>query len=314
MAAIGILQALLRIDLTEYMVVPGLVAKSDALEFETRGAAIRVASTTTHYIEMSAFLAAVQPFAVHLALFSETKRQKRLSFVAALVIAAGIAVTVSRTGIVALALMLIVLFPVWAWRTRFNIAVVLVGAVGAFGLLVPSLFRTLTRLFDDPGGNSSIQARTERYTLAWNYFAEHPLLGRGTGTWIAPQYQIMDNQWIETALSGGIIGALTLLGLMVTGIVLATKAMRRATTPVHRHLAACLIATQVMAIAVAGTFDSLAFSTYTAILALTVGLCGTVWRLTHPARAVRTSTTRWFLGRDKWSSVPAPRQLASPRV
>ena len=31
------------------------------------------------------------------------------------------------------------------------------------------------------------------------------------------------------------------------------------------------------------------------VLALTVGLCGTVWRLTHPARKVRTSTTRWFL-------------------
>jgi hypothetical protein len=31
------------------------------------------------------------------------------------------------------------------------------------------------------------------------------------------------------------------------------------------------------------------------ILALTCGMCGTVWRLTHPARKVRTSTTRWFL-------------------
>jgi hypothetical protein len=35
--------------------------------------------------------------------------------------------------------------------------------------------------------------------------------------------------------------------------------------------------------------------TYATILALTLGMCGTVWRLTHPARRVRTSTTRWFL-------------------
>jgi polysaccharide biosynthesis protein PslJ len=47
---------------------------------------------------------------------------------------------------------------------------------------------------------------------------------------------------------------------------------------------------------VAGTFDSLSFSTYTVVVALTLGFCGTVWRLTHPARTVRTSTTRWFLG------------------
>jgi hypothetical protein len=74
--------------------------------------------------------------------------------------------------------------------------------------------------------------------------------------------------------------------------------------PADKHLCACLIATQVMAIAVCGTFDSLAFSTFTAMLALCMGLCGTVWRLTHPARTVRTSTTRWFLGRDGWAQVP----------
>jgi hypothetical protein len=37
------------------------------------------------------------------------------------------------------------------------------------------------------------------------------------------------------------------------------------------------------------------YSTYVMTLALMCGLCGTVWRLTHPARTVRTSTTRWFL-------------------
>jgi polysaccharide biosynthesis protein PslJ len=61
----------------------------------------------------------------------------------------------------------------------------------------------------------------------------------------------------------------------------------------------------VMAIAVAGTFDSLSFMTYATILALTLGMCGTVWRLTHPARTVSTSTTRWFL--DRPASVPADR-------
>jgi O-antigen ligase len=307
-ALIGILESVLKIDLTRYIVIPGLSAKGDALEFEARGNAIRVASTTTHYIELAAFLAVVQPFAIHFALFSETKKGKRWGFAAALTLAAGIAVTVSRTGIVALVLMLIVLFPVWGWRTRYNMGVVVVGAIAAFGLLSPGLSRTVFRLFDNPGDNSSITARTDRYTLAWHYFTGNPILGRGTGTWIAPQYQIMDNQWIETGLSGGVLGVLTLLGLFITGIVLATKAMRRATTAADRHLCAALISTQVMAIAVAGTFDALAFSTYTAILALTIGLCGTVWRLTHPARAVRTSTTRWFLGRDSWSTIPTSRQ------
>jgi O-antigen ligase len=304
MAFIGVLEAVLKLDLTKYLNVPGLEAKYEALQFEERGSAIRVASTTVHYIELSATLSLAQPFAIHLALFSQSKWGKRFAFLAALVLAAGNAVTQSRTGIVALVLMFAVIFPIWTWRSRYNIFVVTLGSVVAFMLLVPGASRTWLRLFDNLDQNTSIQARTSRYTLAWHYFTETPWLGRGTGTWIAPQYQIMDNQWIETAEAGGVLAVLTLLGLFVTGIVLATKALRRATTPADKHLCACLIATQVMAIVVCGTFDALAFSTFTSMLALCVGLCGTVWRLTHPARTVRTSTTRWFMARDGWSAAP----------
>jgi len=304
MAFIGVLQAVLKTDVTRYLNVPGLVAKSDALDFQARGEAFRVASTTVHYIELSATLALAQPFAIHLALYAQTKWGKRFAVLAAAILAAGNAVTQSRTGIVALIIMFALLVPMWTWRSRYNIFVMTAGMLMSFVVLVPGASRTWLRLFDNPDDNSSIQARTSRYSLAWRYFSETPWLGRGTGTWIAPQYQIMDNQWIETALSGGALAVLTLLGLFITGIVLATKALRRSSVPADKHLCACLIATQVMAIAVCGTFDSLAFSTFTAMMALSVGLCGTVWRLTHPARTVRTSTTRWFLGRDGWAPLP----------
>ena len=52
------------------------------------------------------------------------------------------------------------------------------------------------------------------------------------------------------------------------------------------------MSTQLMGLAVAATFDSLAFLTFATTLALTVGLCGAVWRLTRPARTVRTPATR----------------------
>jgi hypothetical protein len=70
--------------------------------------------------------------------------------------------------------------------------------------------------------------------------------------------------------------------------------MRRADSLEVRHLAAAAMATQVIAIIVATTYDSLSFLTYATLVAITLGLCGTLWRLTHPARMVRTSTTRWF--------------------
>jgi polysaccharide biosynthesis protein PslJ len=304
MGFIAVLEAVMKVDLTQYLNVPGLVAKSAAVEFETRGTSYRVASTAVHYIELSATLALAQPFAVHFALFAQTKWGKRLGIVAAVILAAGNAVTQSRTGIVALILMMLVMPWFWTWRTRYNIGVIAVGLLLGFVVTVPGAAHTWLALFDNPDDNSSIQARTSRYTLAWHYFTQTPWLGRGTGTWISPQYQVMDNQWIETAESGGVLGIVTLLALFITGMVLAGKALRRATTPSDRHLCACLIATMVMSAIVCGTFDALAFSTFTVMMTICIGLCGTVWRLTHPARTVRTSTTRWFLGRDGWELMP----------
>jgi O-antigen ligase len=294
-AVIALVQYMFNYDLTLHMVIPGLQAKGWTPGFEARGGAVRVAATTTHYIELAAFLALVLPFAVHFACFAQRPQRRRLALLAAVLIAVGITTTVSRTGIVAVVLMFLCLFPVWGWRLRYNILALSAGLFAALGAARPGLARTLLHLFDNPDQNSSIAARTSRYPLAFHYIAQRPWLGRGTGTWVAPQYQIMDNQWLVTALANGFVGVTALAGLHVTGIVLASKALRRSASAEDRHLCAALISTQLMGLVVAGTFDSLSFMTYATILALTLGLCGTVWRLTHPARQVRTSTTRWFL-------------------
>ena len=43
-------------------------------------------------------------------------------------------------------------------------------------------------------------------------------------------------------------------------------------------------------------YDSFAFLTYAAFVGLTLGMCAAVWRLTHPARIVRTTSAQWFRG------------------
>jgi polysaccharide biosynthesis protein PslJ len=191
--------------------------------------------------------------------------------------------------------MLIALMPLWTWRMRYNIGVMIAilgtGAAGAS----PSLIRTLVHLFDNPTSNSSIAVRYERYPMAFKYIGQRPWLGRGTGTWVSPQYQIMDNQWLELLLANGILGTVAYAALHITAITVAWIALRRSKDREVRHLCSALIATQFMGLVVAATFDSLAFLTFATTLALTTGLCGTVWRLTHPARVVRTSATRSFL-------------------
>jgi len=292
-AAFGVIEYLLKRDLSDYLTIPGLQAKGWTPILEDRGAAVRVASTTDHYIEMAAYLALVLPFAVHFAVFA--KRRRGLAITAAIIIMAGIASTVSRTGIIALAVMLLTLAPLWTWRMRYNIGFVVTILVGAGAGASPRLINSLLTLFDNrshrPGPPRAVLYRidTTHRTATLLESISDPSIKE-------PMYQIMDNQWLETLLANGIIGAVAYAGLHITAITLAGKALKRSETRETRHLCAALISTQVMGLVVAATFDSLAFATFATTLALTFGLCGAVWRLTHPARVVRTSMPRWFLG------------------
>ncbi len=309
-AGIALVEYVFKYDVTRYLQLPGLQAKGWTPGFELRGNGVRVASTTTHYIELAAFLALCLPFAIYFACYSQRPKRRRIALFASILIAAGIATTISRTGVLAVALMFAVLFPVWSWRIRYNVGALAATLFAGLGAASPGLIRTLLHLFDNPGNNPAFTVRQARYPLAFHYIGQRPWFGRGTGTWVAPQYQILDNQWLDTLITNGVIGAAAVLGLHVTGIVLAGLALRRSTSVEDKHLCAGLISTQVIAIAVAGTFDSLSFMTYATILGLTLGLCGTVWRLTHPARTVRTSTTRWFLARESQDTMDGEETVA----
>lgn len=296
-ALFGLIEYFAGRDLSHYLLVPGLQEKGWVPILEDRGAGVRVASTTSHYIELAAYLALILPFAIHFAVFSRKPKRRWMAIAAAVIIAGGIASTISRTGIISEVIMFFALVPLWTWRMRYNIfvtvSIIAAGAAAATGGLV----NTLLHLFDNPTGNSSISVRYERYPMAFHYIGQRPWLGRGTGTWVSPQYQIMDNEWLEILLNNGFVGAVAYAALHITAISVAWLAMRRSPDREVRHLCAAMISTQFMGLIVAATFDSLAFLTFATTLGLTVGMCGTLWRLTHPQRVVRTSATRSFGGR-----------------
>jgi O-antigen ligase len=127
-----------------------------------------------------------------------------------------------------------------------------------------------------------------------HYFSEHPWFGRGPGTFIPAVYggRVLDNQWLGQLVETGALGVIALAALPIAGIVLAAIALRRSTRVEDRHLCAVLISTELIFLVVSGTFDSLGFSTYAITVALLTGMCGAVWRFTHPARQVRTSAVQ----------------------
>lgn len=293
-AVIAHLQSALKVDVTTYLSVPGLEFKSELIGFQNRGLGgqFRVAGTTAHYIELSAVMAMMVPFAIHFARFGERPVHRRAAFLVALVTAAAVPISISRTGVVALAVALLVMFPAWDWRLRYNLMFVAGALVVAIWVLRPGLLGTINRLFLSAGDDPSIEGRTQDYSFVAHWFAQRPWLGRGPRTLIPELYQgiVVDNQWLYTLVTEGLVGVAALAAVHLVAITLAVIALRRSTRAEDRHLCAALIAAQVVSIVVSGTFDSFYYTTLTATLALLTGVCGAVWRLSHPARTVRTST------------------------
>lgn len=292
MSVIGLLQKVLPFNIVEYMTVPGL-SNLGIPGYQERGGGLRVAATTTHYLELAATLSIALPVAIHFAKFAVTRGGRRWFGGAALLISAGILVTISRTGIISVLIAVLILMPLWTWRARYNVVAVGLSAVVAMSAVQPSTVRTFYDIFAGASDDSSIEVRLERYAMVGYYYSQRPWLGRGTGTWEPPMYQFLDNQWLRTALEGGAVGVAILVVLHVTAITVAGIAMRRARDEADRHLCLVLISVQVVAMFIAYTFDSMTYTTYSLTLGMSIGLCGAVWRFTHPSRAVRTSTPRW---------------------
>jgi O-antigen ligase len=293
MSFVGVLQQVLPVDPVQYFQLPGLQS-GEFIGLEQRGGGVRVAATTTHYLELCGTLALAWPIAIHLAMHTESARERRRYIVAATFVTLGILETISRSGIIAIFIAALVLTPLWTWRRRYNIAILGLALFGALSAVSPSIGRTFINLFAGASEDPSITSRTERYAMVGQYFSQRPWWGRGTGTWVPPMYQYLDNQWLRTALENGVVGVLALAALHITALVLAAIAARRATKPADRHLCMALVAIQLMAMFIAYTFDVFAYSTYTVMVGVMTGVCGAVWRFTHPRRQVRTSTPRWF--------------------
>ncbi|HEY8472293.1 MAG TPA: O-antigen ligase family protein [Natronosporangium sp.] len=293
MALIGHIQFVLSIDLVAYLQLPGLVDHQEAVGTRGRGAGFfQVASTAAHYIEFSTVMALLLPFAIHIARFGRTSTVRQLAIAAAMVIAAAVPVTLSRTGFVGLAVGLLVMGLFWDMRTRFNVAVFAAGLTAALIVVRPGLLGTLRALFASAGDDPSVQGRTEDYGPAFAYVAEHPWFGRGVGTFIPTLYRFIDNDWLVHLITVGYVGTAAYAGWHITAIALSIAAFRRSERAEDKHLCACLIAAQITAMVVAFFFDALAFTTHTTVLAILTGAAGAMWRFTHPSRQVRSSSPR----------------------
>ena len=185
--------------------------------FQKFGAAkLRVFGSAQHPIALSAAFVVLTPLAVYLAY---RYRQRRWYVCAALLIA-GCAATVSRTGVVMLAVVALVFLWLRPREVR-RLWPVLIPALIVIKLVLPGTLGAIKQSFLPAGGliaeqssqpGQSGSGRIADIGPALQEWRRQPVLGQGFGTRVVdanvqgPQANILDNQWLGTLLETGIVG------------------------------------------------------------------------------------------------------------
>lgn len=295
LAMIGILQFLtgqsLEIDF------PLLSFNNGVTQVGQRYAFNRPDGTAGHPIEFGVVLAAMLPLAVHYALEwrGGTRRQRRVSSAAALVVAFGVPLSISRSAIVAVVASLSVMWLGWGWRRRSKGLVVLALWLPMIYLTVPGLLGTFRGLFTSFGHDPSITARVDRMPIVFQLIKENPWFGMGAGTVTPEDDLLLDNQVWGTILATGIVGFLILLGLIVLTMVMAITSQHHRGATKETRLLGFAIAAAIFGYAMSfATFDAMYFRILKTTFFLLIGATGALWRLTRdaPPGAIETPPPR----------------------
>jgi O-antigen ligase len=278
-AIVGCCQFILKLDLTQYMVLPGLRFTSDDGFVETREALARVAGTTGHPIEFGVLCAMLLPLAAHFAFQAKGRGEPALRWwVCCGIIAAGLMFSISRSAVLGICAAGLVLFIGWPPKRRWYTLLVGLIFLGIIKVTVPSLLGALYNLFANLGNDSSISHRTYASAVAAKQISLHPWFGHGPGTWYAGKHEVFDNQYILSTVETGFVGVAAFAGIFLCAFYSALRARYLSKDPGARDLALTLCASLIAPLIGSATFDLTAFATVTGLTFILVGATGSLLR------------------------------------
>ncbi len=278
-AAVGLVQFFFAIDPTHYMVLPGLREVGNVETLLERSIFRRPSGTAGHPIEFGVVCAIATPLTAHYAFRAKEHDRRTWPWWLALVtVAVGAMVSLSRSAILGLLAAGLVLLPTWPGKRQRHTVIAAVLFTGAMRLFVPGLIGTLFSLFNNLSGDPSIQHRQEDYARASVQIAQHPLLGRGFGTYLPQKYGPLDNQYLGTLVETGFVGLAALIFVLIAGAYAAVQIRRVAKDPVIRDLAQTLLASLSVIMVADATYDAFGFIMATGMCFMLVGICGAMWR------------------------------------
>lgn len=287
--AIGFLQFFAGFNPAGALKLPGLSLVRVITSVDTRSGYRRVAGTAVHPIEFGVVMAMTLPIALHYAFYATTKWTKRWHWGCAALIGVALPLSLSRTAILGVSVVGLMLFFAWSWKRRARALVVLVVFVNGLQFVVPGLFGTLRSLFLNLGNDPSVSGRTSDYALVGDLVAHNPVFGRGFRTFIPEKFilhtgegggtLILDNQYLGTLIEMGVFGLFSLVFLFVVVLACTRSIRRRSADPSTRDLAQSMAAAVMVSMLSFATFDGLSFPMATILLFLLAGCAGALRRL-----------------------------------
>jgi hypothetical protein len=289
---VAALQFQTRINLATYLKLPGFTlnsAISSTAAIVQRGGENRVPGTATDPIEMGVVAGMLLALAVYL-MMHDTSRPKWQRVIPVLCIAVAAAASVSRSGVIAMAIgsgVLIASLPP-ARRLKGLAAVPVALAVAFLGS--KGLLGTFRDYFLAGTSDPSIKHRTNNYPYVEQLVRQAPWLGRGGGTYIptttASSAHILDNQYLTTAIELGLLGIAALFFYLSWPAIVAFAARHRTTNPELRDLCVALAGADLAAMVCAATFDGFSFPMFFNLQPLIVGLIGAAWMIAYKEKAI----------------------------
>ena len=274
-AVVAMAEFVLKRSLTDWIQIPGLVSNSAVTDLTTRGDFVRPASTASHPLELATIMVIALPFALQQAFHSPGKKAWRRWAPIALISLASI-MTVSRTSIIGLVLVLVVLLPTWNSKRVGNFLLLLVPALGVVKVALPGLGGTVIGLFTAfiNGGDNSTNSRTATSASVNPLIAQRPWTGRGDGTFLPQLYRYTDNQYLLGLLEMGVVGVAAIVTIYLITLHQGVAGRRRFIDPARRETGQGFVAVGFVMLVVTVTFDTLSFPMVSGSVFLMLGLAG----------------------------------------
>jgi O-antigen ligase len=245
----------------------------------SRGGLNRVVGTAIDPIELGVAAAMLLPLAVWLAMHDTGRPLVRRWLPVALI---GICVptSVSRSAILGAGAALGVYVVCLPATVRVKVMGALTLAVAGVFMVAHGLIGTLRYYFFAGTTDPSVAHRVNNYPYVEHMVRQAPWFGQGGGTFIpASVLNILDNQYLTTAIELGLVGMAVLAFFLVWPVAAALTARRRTSDPDLAALCAALAGSALAATLCSATFDSLSFPMFANVQALVLGLIGAAWLL-----------------------------------